>query len=109
MSPDGDSTPSPSAEVALLRLQSSLDLGLEGIRGQLGLIIQRLDQQDRRADGHDADGEALEARVRDLEQTRVSAEELERRSRRQLGWTTVVVTVIGIVVGSGVTLLVTVL
>jgi hypothetical protein len=101
---DGDS---PVADVAILRLQSSLDLGLSRIEGQLGVIMQRMDQQDRRSDSHGQEISALEARMREVEQSKVSTEELERRARRQLGWTTVVVAVIGIIVGAGVTLLVT--
>lgn len=68
-----DGTP-PSTELALLR--SELLLPLTELRGDVRLILQRMDQQDARAQEHGHQLAALDGRVDAVERTTVTREEL---------------------------------
>lgn len=112
---------SPSTEVAFLRLQSSLDVGLTRITGQLDVILQRLDQQDKRADDHAAQLAILDSRMDAIERTTatrddltqltaqvtavkdaaVTKEELKHRQSSSARTITIVVSIIAIIVGVG--------
>jgi ElaB/YqjD/DUF883 family membrane-anchored ribosome-binding protein len=110
----------PSVELALTKLQGTVDRGFDRVQGQLELLIQRTDQLDRRADSHAADISAQEARLRELEQSRprraelndlsdrvgelretaVTQQEMTDYRRQVLGWTGVLVSAIGIFIGA---------
>lgn len=68
-----DGTP-PSTELALLR--SELLLPLTELRGDVRLILQRMDQQDARAQEHGHQLAQLDGRVDAVERTTVTREEL---------------------------------
>ncbi|MBB4935640.1 Flp pilus assembly protein TadB [Lipingzhangella halophila] len=128
MSDDPERMP-PSVEVALARLQGSIDKGFADVQGQLGLLLQRADQQDKRADSHAstiaehderlrevetsrptrADLDAVQTRLGELREDVVTQDQLAGQRRQVLGWTSVIVTLVGILTGAGVSLLVAIL
>ncbi|MEV5712219.1 hypothetical protein [Actinoallomurus sp. NPDC052274] len=59
-------------ELALSEMRRSMDVGLAQIQGDLRLLLQRADQTDRRAEQHATRLDALEGRVRDIEQSAVA-------------------------------------
>lgn len=100
------STTTTASEVAFLRLQSSLDVGITRITGQLDVILQRLDQQDKRGDDHASQLGTLDTRVDALERTAVTREDLERRQSAAARSVGIVVSVVAIVASVGTSVLI---
>lgn len=119
----------PSVELALAKIQGSIDKGFADTQGQIGLLLQRAEQQDKRADSqaaaiaeHDerlrgvetsrptrADLDTVQQRLGELREDVVTQDQLTTHRKHVLGWTGVIVSVIGILTGASVTLLVAVL
>lgn len=78
-----DGTPAPT-ELALLR--SELLLPLTELRGDVRLILQRMDQGDARAAEHGTALAALDHRVDGIEQTAASRAELAAVEQRVRDW-----------------------
>jgi len=102
------SDPTP-LEQRIADLQRAMEVGFERLAGQLGgqiaLLGQRLDQADvhrvetvQRLDRYD---ERLDA----LERTSVTREEMTERSRRTVAVAGVVMTVLSLLVGTGVSII----
>lgn len=89
---------------ALADIRLAVEVGLTAVNGRLDVIIERLEHQDRRADQHAEQLVGLDARLDTVERTAVTREDMAARQHSTLGWVTVIVTVIGIIVGAAVTL-----
>lgn len=63
---------------ALARLERALEVGFARLGGRVDVVIQRLDQQDRRADDHAQQIANLDQRVDELERRTVSRTEFQR-------------------------------
>lgn len=106
----------PGVDAALTRLQASVDRGfgdlrmeITGVRGSLDLLTHRASQQDARDEAHERRAGELDARMRTVEASAVTREEMERQHRRTLGWVSLIVTVLGIVVAPGASLVIALL
>ena len=82
------------------------EVSLTRIEGQLALLLQRQDQQDRRADQHDTRLVSLDARLDQVERTQVTREDLEKRSGKTLAWMGVIVAVVSILTATGTTVII---
>ncbi len=80
-------------------------LTLSEIRGDVRLILQRMDQHDKRADGHEAKLDALDKRMDTLEASTVTRAQLEEKSKRTVAIVSVVMTVMSLLVGTGVSII----
>lgn len=99
------STPLPqNMELALLK--SELMLSLTRIEGQLALLIQRQDQQDRRADAHDTRLSTLDSRLDVVERNQVTRADMEERSRRTVAWMGLVMATVSILTATGTTVII---
>jgi hypothetical protein len=112
-----DGTP-PATELALLR--SELLLPLTELRGDVRLILQRMDQQDARAQEHGHQLALLDSRVDAVERTTVTREEMtaaieraradaaeqraedQKRADRRLTIVSIIVAAVGALLGAGV-------
>lgn len=112
-----DATP-PATELALLR--SELLLPLTELRGDVRLILQRMDQQDARAQEHGHQLATLDSRVDVVERTTVTREEMataiaqvradaaeqraedQKRADRRIAIVNVVVAIVAALLGAGV-------
>ncbi|MFC4565030.1 hypothetical protein ACFO4E_24505 [Nocardiopsis mangrovi] len=102
---------SDRVQLAILGLQGSVNEGFANVRtdfaatrGQLDVILQRLDQQDRRVDGQAEQLAALDSRVDALERFAVTRDDLARRqagSARTIG---IVVSILALVVSAAVSI-----
>ncbi|MFL1441812.1 hypothetical protein [Nocardiopsis protaetiae] len=91
----------------LADMRRVLEVGLTELRGRLDVIIERLEQQDKRADAHAAQISELDGRLDTVEKTAVTREDMDARARRTISIVAIVVTCIGIVVGALVTITLT--
>lgn len=91
-------------ELALLK--GELMLSLTRIEGQLALLIQRQDQQDRRADAHDTRLATLDTRLDLVERTQVTRADMDERSRRTVAWMGVVMAIVSVLTATGTTVII---
>lgn len=103
---------------ALARLERALEVGFARLSGRVDVVIQRLDQQDRRTDDHAQQIVSLDQRLdvverdaatrAEVQQVRDSAvthEELERRQAASHRVIAVIMAVLTLVTGVGTPLL----
>lgn len=88
-------TPHDPGELADLR--RTVEVGLTAVSGRLDVIIERLEQQDKRADTHDEKIGTLDARLDSVERTAVTREDMEARQRRTISIVTVIVSAVGVI------------
>ncbi|GAA0989274.1 hypothetical protein GCM10009551_045910 [Nocardiopsis tropica] len=84
-----------------------VEVGLTAVNGRLDVVIERLEQQDKRADAHETQLATLDSRLDAVERAAVTREDMDARGRRTVSVVAVVVSGIGIVVGALVTIAVT--
>lgn len=99
----------PGVDAALTRLQASVDRGfgdlrteIASMRGSMDLLTQRSTQQDQRDDEQRRRADELDARVRAVEATAITRDEMDRQQRRTLAWVGLIVSIIGVVIGAAV-------
>ena len=96
--PDNDGDPPTDLALSLSEMKRSLDVGLTAIRGQLDVILQRLESSDRRADEHAQRLAAQEERLRVVERESVTQGQLSARFKQVVGVVTLLVTIAGVAV-----------
>lgn len=109
MTGDHDPDPRTGLTLAISELRRSVDVGFAQMQGQLGVILQRLDQQDRRGDEHGTRLDEHDARLRQVERHSVTHEDLDARHRRTTAVAGVLVAVLALIISTGVSLLVAVI
>lgn len=82
-----------------------LEVGLTAVNGRLDVIIERLEQQDKRADLHASQIATLDSRMDAVEKTAVTREDMDARGRRTISIVAIVVTIIVAAVGTLVTVI----
>src|SRR5699024_2860305 len=87
--------PDGSGELADLR--RTVEVGLTAVSGRLDVIIERLEQQDKRATRHDQQIGDLDDRLDWVERTAVTRDDMEARQRRTISIVTVIVSAVGVV------------
>ncbi|WP_435107781.1 hypothetical protein [Nocardiopsis synnemataformans] len=120
-------SPAEEGGSALADIHRVVEVGLTAVNGRLDVIIERLEHQDRRADQHEAalavldtrldgidramatreDIDRVTTRVSALEQTAVTHTDMDARGRRTISIVALVVTGIGILVGTLTTVIIT--
>lgn len=121
MSDETEKVPA-AVEAALARIEGMINSGFERIGGQVNLVLQRADQTDARLQEITAKVADHDIRLRDQEiraatrddvkaldekvDSAVTHDELDGRFRRTTAIMTIVVAIVGIVVSSGVALLI---
>lgn len=91
----------------LADIRRSVEVGLTGVNGRLDVIIERLDHHGRRVDQHEEQLASLDARLDAVERTAITRDDMDARGRRTISIVALVVTVIGIVVGTLTTVIIT--
>lgn len=94
---------------ALARLERALEVGFARLSGRVDVVIQRLDQQDRRTDDHAQQIASLDQRLDVVERDAVTRQDLEQRQAASARTVTIVVSIIAIVAGTGTGVLTSVL
>ncbi len=90
-------------DAVLAEFRRMTEVSLTRIEGQLALLLQRQDQQERRADAHDARLVVLDNRLDTVERTQVTREDMDKRSARTIAWMGVVVAVVSILTATATT------
>lgn len=101
----------------LAQLKSELLLAMAEMRGDTRLILQTLQQHDRRADQQDdriksleaqlaAAERALDQRVDNIERDAVTRSQLEERSKKTIAILAVISTFVSMAVGAGITVII---
>lgn len=93
-------------DAVLAEFRRMTEVSLTRIEGQLALLIQRQDQQDRRADAHDSRLAALDTRLDLVERTQVTRSDMEERSRRTVAWMGVVMAIVSVLTATGTTVII---
>jgi hypothetical protein len=93
-------------DAVLAEFRRMTEVSLTRIEGQLALLIQRQDQQDRRADAHDTRLAALDTRLDLVERTQVTRSDMEERSRRTVAWMGVVMAIVSVLTATGTTVII---
>ncbi|ROO82569.1 hypothetical protein EDD29_0049 [Actinocorallia herbida] len=90
----------PNVEARLSDLHRLLEVGIERLAGQIGLLGQRLDQQDVRHLDHGQRLDRHDERLDVLDRTAVTREDLNEKSRRTIATLGLITSVLGIAVGA---------
>lgn len=98
------SIPAQAAELALVK--SELMVPLTRIEGDVRLVLQRLDSQDKRTDDHALEIRRLDGRLDAVERDQVTRAQMDERSRRTIQILGLIFTIISIVVGAGITIII---
>lgn len=100
------SLPAQAIELALVK--SELMVPLTRIEGDVRLVLQRLDSQDKRVDDHAAELKRIDTRLDQVERDQVTRMQLDERSRKTIQIITLISTVVSILVGSAITIIIAV-
>ncbi|WP_117199264.1 hypothetical protein [Nocardiopsis sp. TNDT3] len=100
-------SPTEEGGTTLADVRRVVEVGLTAANGRLDVIIERLEQQDKRADQHAAQLATLDTRLDEVERAAVTREDMDARSRRTISIVALVVTGIGILVGTLTTVIIT--
>jgi hypothetical protein len=101
------SPPETGGGNTLADIHRVVEVGLTEVRGRLDVILSRLEQQDKRADQHENQIAGLDTRLDTVERTAVTREDMDARGRRTISIVALVVTGIGILVGTLTTVIIT--
>jgi hypothetical protein len=98
------SLPAQAIELALVK--SELMVPLTRIEGDVRLVLQRLDSQDKRVDGHADELKRIDLRLDQVERDQVTRTQLDERSRKTIQIITLISTIVSILVGSAITIVI---
>lgn len=113
-------TSQPVQQGDLAQLKSELLLAMAEMRGDTRLILQTLQQHDRRADQQDdrikglevqlvTAERALDQRIDTIERDAVTRSQLEERSKKTIQILALISTFVSIAVGAGITIIIAVI
>jgi hypothetical protein len=102
-------TPShPAQDHQLAIVKAELMIPLTEIKGDVRLVLQRLDSVDKRVDDQAAELKRMDSRLDQVERDQVTRMQLDERSRKTIQIITLISTVVSILVGSAITIIIAV-
>lgn len=96
-------------DTVLADFRRTTEVSLARIEGNLALLLQRQDQQERRTDTHDTRIGALDNRLDQVERNQVTRADMDERSRRTIAWLGVVMTIVSVLTATATTIIIAII
>ncbi len=96
----------PAQDHQLAIVKAELMIPLTEIKGDVRLVLQRLDSVDKRVDDQATELRHMDARLDAVERDQVTRMQLDERSKKTIQIITLISTVVSILVGSAITIVI---
>jgi uncharacterized protein YlxW (UPF0749 family) len=98
----------PAQDHQLAIVKAELMIPLTEIKGDVRLVLQRLDSVDKRVDDQATEIKRMDARLDAVERDQVTRMQLDERSKKTITILALISTVVTFLVGTGITIIISV-